>query len=265
MTHVRLVLLLLALLTVVGCDPDVALDGDPGATDEPATDEPATEEEPTPYDGPAYRSCVSDAQCRAGDACTTVPGYSGRFCAPACDPVGDGAECELLGLPFDTMCLESGRCARSCGSSELPGSINQEGDEDYTLCPSTVGCQNVEGTRMCAGDTFGQAGLYGTCAHPLADGTDCPEMTTCVGGAVIGTDELGICLPWCDDGSCPTPPSDAFNTTTICYDIFLEHPMCALLCDFSDPLTTCPLGQECQEFFGYGLCAPPGAQPPDFL
>jgi hypothetical protein len=258
----RATLLLVGLLAALtgGCAPES--DPSEAPIDEPASEAPV-DEEPTPYDGPAYRACVSDAQCRAGDACTTVPGYAGSFCAPACDPGGDGSECALEDLPFGTRCLESGRCARGCHSSELPGSVNPDGDEDYRLCPSTVGCQNVDGERLCAGETFGQAGYYGTCTHPLMDGTDCPPASTCVGGAVIGTGDVGICLPWCDDGSCPPPPGQAFNTTTICYDILLDHPMCGLLCDTTSDLTTCPdSGQECQEFYGYGLCAPPGAQVP---
>ena len=255
--------LLLALVGLGGCDEPTDLED---LDSEAPTEEPTPEPTPADYDGPAYRSCVSDAQCRPGDACTTVPGYSGQFCAPACDPTGDGAECALPGLPFDTMCLESGRCARECGASEIPGTVNQEGDANYELCPSSVSCENVDGLRLCAGETFGQAGYYGTCSHPMQDGSDCPPESSCVGGAVLGTDDVGICLPWCDDGSCPTPPGHAFNTTPLCYDVLLEHPMCALLCDFGDPLTTCPdEGQECQEFYGFGICAPPGATPPDIL
>ena len=247
-----------AALLLVGCEPVADPD------DEPATEAatPAAEE-PTPYDGPAYRACVTDAQCDPGNACATVPGYAGRFCAPACDPSGDGEECALFDLPFETMCLETGRCGRTCGSSEFPGSAGQEGDEDYTRCPGSVSCQAVDGERVCAGEAFGQSGFYGTCSHPLAEGSDCPPESSCVGGAVIGTGDVGICLPWCDDGSCPVPPAQAFNTSTICYDILLEHPMCALLCDHTSELTTCPdEGQECQEFYGYGICAPPGAEPP---
>lgn len=253
-----LLLSMLVALVTTGCDPVV--DDAPEAP----TEEAPPVEEPTPYEGPAYRACITDAQCDPGNDCTTVPGHAGKFCAPACDPMGDGTECDLLELPFATQCLDTGRCARECGSSEFPGSSGQEGDEDYALCPGSVSCQNVEGERLCAGEAFGQAGFYGTCTHPLTEGSDCPPESSCVGGSVIGTDDLGICLPWCDDGSCPTPPADAFNTSTICYDILLDHPMCALLCDYTSDLTTCPVGQECQEFYGYGLCAPPGAEPPPF-
>ncbi len=248
-----------AVLLLAGCDPVSEPQGDPPAADDP------TAEAPTPYDGPAYRACVTDAQCDAGSACTTVPGYAGRFCSPACDPAGEGEECGLIELPFATSCLSTGRCGRACGASEFPGSASQEGDEDYALCPGSVSCQAVDGERLCAGEAFGQAGFYGSCTHPLVDGSDCPPESSCVGGAVIGTGDLGICLPWCDDGSCPAPPAGAFNTSTICYDILLDHPMCALLCDFTSDLTTCPdAGQECQEFYGYGICAPPGAEPPPF-
>ncbi len=193
---------------------------------------------------PSYELCVSDAECAPGDACTTVSGYSGKYCAPACDPAGDGGECQLDGLDFETTCTEFGRCARVCG-------------EDPP-CPDELSCQSVGEEELCAGEPAGGSGYYGTCSHPNVDGPDCPEDAACWGGDLVGV-ETGICLPWCPDYTCPDPPAGV-DAYPICYDIGLGSPTCALLCD---PETgSCPDGQECYDAGSIGACVPIGATSP---
>lgn len=194
------------------------------------------------YNGPAYEPCVSDAQCGPGSACTYVPGYAGQYCAPPCDQPQD---CDLDGtLTFETVCLDNGRCARACEDS----------------CPEELTCQSVGELELCAGEPFGQAGMYGTCSHPNVDGTDCPLESSCFGGDYVGT-EQGVCLPWCDDGGCPAAPDDTEGVTPICYDVGLDHPVCPLLC-VAD--AHCPEGQTCLDLGFAGICAPEGAEVPDY-
>ena len=221
-----------------GLDANFVDDGSP-----PPVEDTSVEWEVS-YNGPAYEPCVSDAQCGPGSACDRVPGYSGSYCAPACDPAGEGVECDLDGtLEFDTLCLSSGRCARFCEGS----------------CPETLECQDVQDDELCAGEPFGTAGNYGTCSHPNVAGTDCPPESDCFGGDYVGT-ESGVCLPWCDDGSCPGAPEGTEGVTTLCYDVGFEHPMCLLLCQVGD--STCPEGQGCLDLGVAGLCAPEGAESP---
>jgi len=258
-------LLLLAVL-LIGCStPSVAPAPDDDDSAEPTpTPEPTPEPTPVPvaYAGPSYLPCVTDAQCDPGDACTSLPGFSGDYCAPACDPAGDGAECDRFELPFATSCMPNGRCGRACGADEVLGEPSQEGADDYALCPASVYCQEVDEQPMCAGDSFGQAGNYGVCYHPFLDGPDCPQGTQCLGGDLVGLDDVGLCLPECPAQTCPAPPSYTVNATPICYDVGYEVPLCALLCQASLEDTVCPDGTVCNEFFGFGICSPEGTESP---
>jgi hypothetical protein len=242
--------MLLSVLFFLGaCDPSSEPEGD-SATGTDAVDSAAQRDSglQVSYNGPAYEPCVSDAQCGPGSECTTVPGYAGHYCGLPCDPGGDAAECDLDGtLDFGTVCLETGRCARECG--------------EPTNCPETLDCQQVEADTLglCAGESYGGAGFYGICTHPNVEGTDCPEESSCFGGDYIGIDD-GICLPWCDDYTCPEPPADSDGTSPICYDIGLDHPMCILLCIPGS--SECPRAQECLDLGGFGLCVPEGAESP---
>ena len=206
-------------------------------------------------DDQAYSACVTDAQCDPGSACTTLPGYGGSYCAPPCDPEGDGSECDPDGLlDVDTVCTEGGRCARACGEPDS--------------CPEGLDCQLMDedselgGMSLCAGEPSGQAGHYGVCTHPQAAGIDCPEDSMCFGGEFLGIDE-GICLPYCHDGTCQAAPDEAYGVTGYCIDGYLEEPVCVLLCYDG---STCPERQECVEIYsGIGLCAPEGTEVPDDL
>ncbi|MCB9765950.1 MAG: hypothetical protein H6739_39615 [Alphaproteobacteria bacterium] len=231
------------LALVLACTPASEPDPDP----DPVVDTAPADDGYLPWMGSAYVPCVSDAECDAGAACTTVPGFGGLYCAPPCDPLepADPA-CDLDGaLPFETQCMTNGRCARACGEPDS--------------CPEALDCMPEppeDGLSLCAGEPYGSAGFYGTCSHPNVDGTDCPEASSCFGGDYLGIDE-GACLPWCDDGSCPPPPAGTSGVTTICYDVGLDHPSCALLCVPDD--STCPIGQTCFDLGFTGLCAPEGA------
>jgi hypothetical protein len=257
-------LLLLLASAAVGCavepDPPPEVDDD----DDDAIDDAA-------YSGPAYRPCVTEAQCDPGSACTVIPGYGGRFCSPACDPFGLGDECALEGLPFDVMCLDTARCARHCADGEEP--ILPDDDppddprtEDDPRCPAEMTCRDVDESNLCAGLVAGIAGYYGLCSHPNVDGPDCPPASSCFGGQLVGSDS-GICLPWCDDGTCPDAVG-AQNATPLCYDLSgkvdIDHPICALLCTPGDETSICPNGQVCLDigFGGFGLCSPPDATSP---
>jgi len=220
------------------------------------------------YVGPDYQACVTDAQCEPGSGCLTVPGHMESYCAPPCDPTGDGAECDLTGtgdMGFPTTCLRTGRCAQACAEDAVaaPGSdgISLVRDPD-DACPDGLECTQVEATDgtapLCAGPQAGGSGYYGICSHPNVDGGDCPEQTSCFGGSYIGLD-IGICLPWCDDGSCPASPAGV-SAAPLCYDAGLEHPVCALICIFDS--SSCPDGQFCQSVGSVGLCIPDGAELP---
>ncbi len=235
----------------------VGIDDDDSADDDDAT--------PADYSGPAYASCVSEAQCDPGSACAAVPGYGDPFCSPPCDPAGDGGECALRGRDHDAVCLPSGRCARACHASEDVIAEDRgfpKGAEfrDPAACPDPLTCRAVDGVEppLCAGDRAGGAGFYGTCRHPNVDGPDCPDQSSCYGGELIGVDE-GICLPWCPDGLCPAP-SNASQVTTLCYDIGFDYPVCALLCQPGQ--SECPFDQECFDAGFIGICAPIGATNP---
>lgn len=237
----------LTLLAACGDEPehmDWPPPAQPGLVDSGAADTSP----PESYAGPSYQACVSAAQCDAGSDCTHVPGFAGTYCSPPCDAAGGGLECALNGtLDFDTVCLEHGRCARTCG--------------DPDSCEASLECQHYESEALdlCAGEPFGAAGFYGVCTHPNVDGADCPEESSCFGGDYIGIDD-GICLPWCDDSTCPTPPDDSSATSPLCYDIGYEHPLCVLLC--VPDSSVCPSGQDCLDLGGFGLCVPPGATSP---
>jgi len=243
-------------------DDDAASDDDDAIDDDDAVQ---------PYSGPAYRPCVTEAQCDPGSACATVPGYGGSYCAPACDPRGDGDECALEGLEFGTSCLDTGRCARHCGDDEEP--VPPEADipppGEAPACPADMTCRAVGESDLCAGIVAGIAGYYGLCSHPNVDGPDCPAASSCFGGNLIGSDS-GVCLPWCDSGSCPDAAGTS-NTTPYCYDVTakvdLDHPVCALLCYPGDETSICPTDQICFDigFGGIGLCSPPDAVAPPFL
>ncbi len=197
----------------------------------------------------AYQSCVTEADCDAGSACTEVQGYGAAYCAPACDPAGDGSECDPDGaLGAETFCSDAGRCVRACAD-----------DEGTDTCPDALACQEADAfpSPVCAGEEAGSAGYYGTCTHPMIEGPDCPESSSCFGGALIGV-ETGVCLPWCDDGLCEPVPDSAVGVSPFCYDVGLEHPVCALIC--SPDGSTCPSGQACTLVTSsLGLCIPEGA------
>ena len=213
------------------------------------------------YDGPDYQACISDAECEPGSACVAVSGHANTYCAPACDPGGDGSECIPEGSDLSAVCLPSGRCAQTCAAD----AVAEEGTDGTLipaatdLCPDDLACMTVsdQETPLCAGPRGGQAGPYGTCSHPNLDGPDCPEQTSCFGGTYIGLEDAGVCLPWCDDGICPPLP-DGVTAAPICYDVGLDHPMCALLCTPGDSI--CPSGQSCYDLGFVGLCAPDGAE-----
>ncbi len=241
-------LLSLVLITACGPEPEHVTWPPPPLPQGADSGTVADSAPPQSYAGPAYQPCVSPAQCDPGSDCTHVPGFAGTFCSPPCDGQGDGSECALDGsLDFDTVCLDHGRCARTCG--------------DPDTCPETLECQAVgdPATDLCAGEPFGAAGFYGVCTHPNIDGADCPEESSCFGGDYIGI-ETGICLPWCDDLTCPAAPEDSSGTSPLCYDIGFDHPLCVLLCIPGS--SECPTSQECLDLGGFGLCVPPGAKSP---
>lgn len=241
-----------------------------GATTDPTTDSGTGTDAGTTeqsYTGPDYQPCVGDAQCEAGSACIPVPGHATTYCAPPCDPAGDGLDCavgEGLELGFEVTCLDVGRCARTCAEADVaaegeePGSLIRAPGDD---CPQDLECVSSQDAFLCAGPDSGTAGPYGLCTHPQADGPDCPELHSCYGGSLIGLD-VGVCLPWCDTGECPDVPEGTI-ASPVCYDIGLEHPVCALLC--LPDSSICPDGQECLGITSsIGLCLPEGSQLPDF-
>ncbi len=192
----------------------------------------------------AYEVCVSDASCDAGASCRAVPGHATSYCAPPCDPDGDGSECGVDDVAG--VCTTAGWCARSCG--------------DPDTCPDDLACADVDALGpVCAGEELGTAGYYGTCTHPQLDGPDCPPSSSCYGGDLLGIED-GVCLPWCDDNVCQPVPEDTQGVTPICYDVGLDHPVCALLCRPDD--STCPTGQECRDLGFTGLCIPEGSSLP---
>lgn len=197
----------------------------------------------------AYQTCVTEADCDAGSACTEVSGYGTAYCAPACDPEGDASECDPEGLlGAETWCSSSGRCVRAC-----------EDDTGTDTCPEDLACQDDEGwpAPVCAGEEAGKAGYYGTCTHPMVEGIDCPPESSCFGGDIIGV-ETGVCLPWCDDGLCEPVPDSVSGVSPVCYDVGLDHPVCALIC--VPDSSTCPEGQACSQVSSsLGLCIPEGA------
>ena len=262
------------VLALLACDPQPAEQaGPPGSLeDETTTEEEVSEAQdegtsgptffdsgtldtagqldtaPVSYAGPSYESCITDAECSPGDACTTVSGYAGQYCAPACDPGGDGSECQLDGLGFETTCLETARCARVC-----------DGELEDGGCPDDLACAGYDDLELCVGEAAGTSGIYGTCTHPNTSGPDCPEGTTCFGGDYLGVDD-GICLPYCEDYTCPDPEGNV-DGSPYCYDIGLDYPICFLFC--TPDATTCPDTQECFDTgYGVGICAPPGVTSP---
>lgn len=249
--------------------------GPPGALPEPAAPMAAPDPDSggegvdsggsdgTSYSGPDYGTCLNDAQCDPGSWCTVVPGHAQAYCAPPCDPQGDGAECGDGGeLGFETVCLENGRCAQACDAAAVAteaddGSLIAAASD---LCPEHLECvvatvaDDVE-QPICAGARGGGAGFYGSCSHPNVDGSDCPDASSCFGGSYLGIDS-GVCLPWCDDGVCsPTP--DGVTATPLCYDVGLAHPMCVLLCVADE--SVCPDAQFCYDFGSFGVCVPDGS------
>ena len=268
-------LCILAQPIVAGCSTteQTAGDDDDIAQDDDDDDAVATDDDDdAPHEGPAYRSCVSEAQCDPGSACTSIPGFGGKYCSPACDPEGDGAECALPGLPFATQCLEIGRCARHCADDEEPVPLDEDPPDDPRepddpRCPLELTCRSVDEDALCAGIAAGISGYYGICSHTNVDGPDCPAASSCFGGGLVGS-ASGICLPWCDDGSCPDAGLGAVGTTPYCYDatdrVDLGHPICALLCTAGSGSSTCPDGQSCLDLGlgGVGLCSPPDATSP---
>lgn len=217
------------------------------------------------YVGPAYEPCVTEAECDPGSACTTLSGFTGHYCAPACDPAGTGFECQVEGLDFDTTCQANGRCARTCAEDHVATNTDEGPDRSPADdCPEGLECQQTDEAEFhCSGEPSGQAGFYGICGHPNVDGTDCPAESTCFGGSYIGIEDLGICLPWCDDNTCEPPPEGTSGATPYCYEAGLDHPVCLLLCAPGGD-SICPQGQECLDlgYGGLGLCAPDGTELP---
>jgi hypothetical protein len=215
------------------------------------------------YAGPDYGACVSDAQCEPGSWCTPVPGHAQSYCAPPCDPAGDGADCgDPAALGFQPVCLENGRCAQGCDEGALAAEA-QDGNlvaAAGDACPTGLECVLAavdEDTEqpLCAGAKGGGSGFYGLCTHPNVDGSDCPDASSCFGGSYLGIED-GVCLPWCDDGSC-APVPDGVTASPLCYDVGLEHPMCVLLCVPDD--SVCPDAQFCYDFGSVGICVPDGS------
>lgn len=192
----------------------------------------------------AYETCIADSDCDAGASCRSVSGHATAYCAPACDPAGDGSECGVGDMKG--VCAATGWCARSCG--------------DPDTCPDDLACAEVDDLgAVCAGEELGTAGYYGTCTHPQVEGPDCPEQSSCYGGDLLGIED-GVCLPWCDDNVCQPIPDDTQGVTPFCYDVGLDHPVCALLCQVED--SVCPTGQECMDLGFTGLCIPEGSDLP---
>lgn len=219
-----------------GLEPTVLVDSGGALSDGP------------PPPSAAYTTCVTDASCGAGEACTTVSGFATSYCAPACDPDGTRAEqaasCGVL-EGVDAVCLDSGRCARECGSPDT--------------CPDDLDCQTAAPVGdVCAGEALGSAGFYGTCTHPMAEGPDCPADSGCFGGSLLGI-ENGVCLPYCETGECPQVPDGLSGVNPLCFDTTeygFDHPMCVLLC--TPGSAVCPETQECLDYGGFGFCAPAG-------
>lgn len=239
---------IVALIVAVACRGTGSSDGAaPAAWVPPVADAVDTGAAPPVGAAPRdYASCLAESDCAPGQACTSVPGFVGRYCADACDPSlpaeAAAAACDAPGAP-GAVCLETGRCARTCG--------------DPDSCAPGLDCQVLEGgAAVCAGDEAGGAGFFGTCTHPNEDGPDCPPASSCFGGSLIGVED-GVCLPWCDDGTCPPAPDDTEGTAGLCYDVGLDHPVCALVC--SPGASVCPGGQVCLDLGFIGLCAPEGA------
>ena len=266
--------LLLAAAWLVGCRGGGApgalwAPSAPGVADAPSGADTAGDSGSTgggagsSYAGPDYGTCVSDAQCDPGSWCTQVPGYAQAYCAPPCDPQGDGSECGDAGdLGFATVCLESGRCAQACDAQSVAtpaddGSLVAAATDE---CPANLECvvaavSDDSEQPICAGVRGGGSGFYGACSHPNVDGSDCPDASSCFGGSYLGIDS-GVCLPWCDDGVC-SPVPDGVTATPLCYDVGLAHPMCVLLCAVDE--SVCPDQQFCYDFGSFGICVPDGS------
>lgn len=235
--------LVLALLMACGGLGDAELaDGvTPAALVDADTAAPAAPPPPVT----AYTTCVTDASCAPGEACTTVPGFATPYCAPACDPADEtDAACDVVD-GVDGFCTDAGRCARACGQPDT--------------CPDDLACGSSEALGdVCGGEELGGAGYYGTCTHPLEAGPDCPAESDCFGGSLLGI-ENGICLPWCESGDCPDPGDELVDVNPLCFDTTeygFEHPLCVLLCTPSSAV--CPTDQECLDYGGFGICAPEG-------
>lgn len=240
------------LVFMVACSPTSGTRGD-GLPPAPATTDGAdtgtTGESQWSFTGRAYQTCISDAECDPGSACTSVPGHATSYCAPACTPDPETPDAPNAACATDTaegVCLSTGRCAQSCA--------------EVDRCDPALACADVDGVGpICAGEEGGTSGYYGTCSHPQLEGADCPPSSSCYGGELLGIED-GICLPWCDDNVCQPVPDGTEGVTPICYDVGLDHPVCALLCTVDD--SVCPDDQACLDLGFIGLCAPDGTTVP---
>jgi hypothetical protein len=241
---------MITLLLALACNPTTTggSGAAPGTLAVDATDSGAVGDDWS-FTGQAYQACLADAECDPGSACTAVPGHATSYCAPACTPDPDAPEALSPACATDTaegVCLPTGRCAQSCAESDT--------------CADELACADVEDVgEVCAGEQGGAAGYYGTCTHPQLDGPDCPPSSSCYGGELLGIED-GICLPWCDDNICQPIPDGTEGVTPLCYDVGLDHPVCALLCQVGD--SVCPAEQECMDLGPVGLCAPVGTTVP---
>ena len=56
------------------------------------------------------------------------------------------------------------------------------------------------------------------------------------------------------------PVPDGVTAAPLCYDVGLEHPVCALIC--IPDSSVCPDSQSCLDLGSIGLCAPEGTELP---
>ena len=181
---------------------------------------------------PSYATCSSAAQCPPGDACTTVPGYAGRFCAPPCDPIAGDTSCDTDGS-ITATCLPTGRCVQTCS----------------TDCPVGLECIQTDGWEVCAGEPNN---AYQTClvdpttpSPGLALHADCPGYSACLYFGDLFPAGVGACMPWCEHGTCPHQGL-GIDAAPQCLPLTLFPGIdnCALFCD-PESEEQCPPGLAC--------------------